>query len=58
MVEKVIVSRAGTSYVASRSGEAAVYGLDPKIVDEVIEAAKMVQEGTGEKAPPKDPQKK
>ena len=58
VVEKVIVSKAGESYVAVRGGEAAVYGLDPKTVDELIGAAKIVQEGTGEKAPPKDPQKK
>ena len=58
VVEKVIVSKSGESFTAVRNGEAAVYGLDPKAITELMEAAKTVQEGTGETAKPKDSTKK
>ena len=50
-IEKVLISKQGSDYVAKRENEASLYALDAKIVDELSKAAADVKE-----APP--PKKK
>jgi hypothetical protein len=51
-IEKVLISKQGSDYVAKRENEASLYGLDAKTVDELSKAAADVKE-----APP-PPKKK
>jgi hypothetical protein len=48
-VEKVLISKLGSDYVAKRENEASLYSLDAKTVDELSKAAADVKEA----APPK-----
>jgi len=43
-VEKVLISKQGSDYIARRENEPSVYGLDPKIVDDLSKAASDVKE--------------
>lgn len=44
VVEKVALSKAGESYIAKREGEAALYELAGKTVDELVAAASSIKE--------------
>jgi hypothetical protein len=43
-VEKVLISKQGSDYIARRENEPSVYGLDPKTVDDLSKAASDVKE--------------
>jgi hypothetical protein len=43
-IEKVLISKQGTDYVAKRENEPSLYGLDAKIVDDLSKAASDVKE--------------
>lgn len=47
--EKVSISKSGESYLAKRDNEPAVYQIEPKIVDGLMQAAKDVKEAQPEK---------
>jgi hypothetical protein len=42
-VEKVLISKQGSDYIAKRENEPALYGIDPKNVDELSKAASDVK---------------
>jgi hypothetical protein len=43
LVEKVLIAKQGSDYVAQRENEPALYGLDPKTVDDLSKAASDVK---------------
>jgi hypothetical protein len=45
-VEKVLISKQGNDYIAQRENEPALYGLDPKSVDDLSKAASDVKPAT------------
>jgi len=45
-VEKVLISKQGSDYIARRENEPSLYGLDPKTVDDLSKAASDVKEAS------------
>jgi hypothetical protein len=43
LTEKVLIAKQGSDYVAQRQNEPAIYGLDTKTVDDLVQAASDVK---------------